>query len=339
MSYQNTLALLTALITLQSCMRAETPVHSLEVAAKGMHSAALSEQGEMAVIGSIHHGGSLWQIQNEQRLFNWNHRKGDFSTIVAADFSDDARWALTADPAALVLWNTQSGEGSRYWNAPGEILDAELGPGANTALLGLSDHSAVLFDIQRGGIKQTLRHGNRVRSVDMSENGKLALTGSEDYTASSWDLNSGKMIASLRHDDEVQLVKLSADGSLALSVSKYDKALLWHSRSAELIGEVPLKAQHLKRGLSFTTASFNRDNSLLLTGRPDQIVQLWKIPELYEVQRWQLPKRNKWKPTSAAVVAVSFSSQVSTVFAIASNGFIHQLHIKTPSEMPGVAAE
>ncbi|SMF12266.1 hypothetical protein SAMN02745866_00767 [Alteromonadaceae bacterium Bs31] len=333
------LTTLSIILLLQACMQAEQPAHSLEVAVKGMHSGALSEHGELAVIGSINHGGSLWRIQSEERLFNWNHRKGEFSTIVAADFSSDGRWALTADPAALVLWNTQSGEGTRYWNAPGEILDAELGPGANTALLGLSDHSAVLFDIQKGGIKQTLRHGNRVRSVDMTEDGRLALTGSEDYTATSWDLNSGKMIASLKHEDEVQLVKLAKDASIALSVSKYDKALLWEPRSGNIIGEVPLKAEHLKRGLSFTSAAFNKDNSYLLTGRPDQVVQLWKIPELYEVQRWRLPKRDKWKPTSASVIALSHSSDPNIFFALASNGFVHQLQTKTPGELPGVIQE
>jgi len=330
--------LLGLLLALQACEQAEPPVHSLEVAAKGLHAAALADNGSLAVVGSIHHGGSFWRIQSEERLFNWNHSKGDYTTVIAADISSDNRWALTADPATMVLWNTASGEGTRYWSAPGEILDAELGPGASVALLGLSDHSAVLFDIQRGGIEQTLMHGDRVLSVAISEDGRLGLSGSEDYNACSWNLSNGKSLACLKHDNAVQLVALSPDGSLALSVSKYDRALIWHPHNGELIGELPLRAERLKRGLSFTAATFSPDNTLLLTGRPDETVQLWEIPQLIEVARWKLPKRNKWKPTSAAVLALAFSPVKNLFYAAASNGFIHQLKRTTPdNNLPGAA--
>lgn len=317
---------LLALITfLSGCDTGRPPKHSLEVAVKGVHGAALADDGSMAIIGSIYHGGSLWRLADRERIYNWNHNPSDTTTIVAADFSSDGFWGLTADPSTLVLWNTKTGEGFRYWNAPGEILDAELGPGARTALLGLSDHTAVLFDILRGGIKQTLRHGNRVRSVDLSEDGAWALTGSEDYTATFWNLSNGKAVTQIKHNDEVRLVKLSADSSIVLSVSKYDKALLWEARTGKVIAELALTAQHLKRGLTFTSASFSRDNQFLLTGRPDQTVQLWKLPEATELARWRLPKRNAWKPTSAAVVAVGFGATPQQAFAISSNGFVHWL--------------
>jgi len=322
-------------LALGACDHAMPPKHSLEVAVKGMYASALAEDGSMAIIGSIHHGGSLWKLNSQERLYNWNHSDGETTTVVAADFSSDGFWSLTADPATLVLWDTRTGEGTRFWRAPGEILDAVLGPGGNTALLGLSDHSAVLFDIQRGGIRQTLKHSNRVRSVDLSQDGQLALTGSEDYTAALWDLRSGKVITRFKHNDDVQLVKLSADGSIALSVSKYDRALLWHTRTGEIMAELPLKAQHLKRGLAFTVARFSDDNAYLLTGRPDQTVQLWKLPEAAEIARWELPKRDKWKPTSAAVIAVAFDPQPHRFHAIASNGFVHTLETKTPGELPG----
>jgi len=335
-SLRNITILLVFFTLLQACSRELPPQQSLELARKGLHAAALSSDGSIAVIGSIHHGGSLWQLNTQQRIYNWNHKAGENSTIIAATISRDGLWSLTADPAALVLWNNQTGEGARYWTAPGEILDAKLDYGGNTALLGLSDHSAVLFDIRRGGIRQSFTHSNRVRSVDLSENGQLALTGSEDYTATSWDANTGKALARLKHDNDVQLVRLSPDGAMALSVSKYDRAVLWQTHSGEVIGELPLKAEHLKRGLSFTAARFNNDNTLLLTGRPDQMVQLWKVPELVEIERWRLPKRNKWKPTSAAVLAVAFAPNSEGFYAIASNGFAHWLQTKTPSSMPGV---
>jgi len=310
-----------------ACEQADSPMQSLEVAARGVHSAALSNDGSMAIVGSIYHGGSLWNLTNHERRFNWNHKQDEQTTIVATDFSFDGRWAISADPATLVLWNTANGQGVRFWSAPGEILDVALGPGGQTALLGLSDHTAILFDIQRGGIRQILPHSNRVRSVDISRDGRLALTGSEDFTATAWDTRTGKVIARVKHDNDVQLVALSPDGATALSVSKYDKAVLWQTGSGKTINELPLTDQHLKRGQTFSAACFDKNNRFLLTGRPDQIVQLWALSEGTEQQRWKLPKRSPWKPTSAAVVALGFAPDSQKAFAISANGFIHWLDI------------
>lgn len=310
-----------------SCSNHGEPESSYRVAAKGLHAAALSEQGEMFVVGSIHHGGSLWRHSTQERLFNWNHQQGAYSTLSAFDFSTRANWAISAENQTLVLWNASTGEGERFFTAPGEVLDLELGPNGNTALLGLSDHTAVLFNIRQGGILRTFTHQNRVRSVDMSANGELALTGSEDFTAALWDVNSGEKIVELKHDDDVQLVKLSRDGNLALSVSKYDKALLWETRSGQALGELPLQAEHIKRGIRFTSARFNADNRLLLTGRPDQIVELWDTATLSRLASWKIPKDDPWKPTGAAIIALAFKSDTDFV-AIASNGFIHDLKYK-----------
>ncbi|WP_086934071.1 WD40 repeat domain-containing protein [Agarilytica rhodophyticola] len=320
----NALIFIFIIFFLTSCDKAGKPTASLEVAAKGIHGAALSDDSQFAVVGSIHHGGSYWHIPPEERLFNWNHKQNETTTIIVADISHRGNWALTANPFNLVLWNTKSGEGERFWSAPGEILDAELGPNAVFALLGLSDHSAVIFDIRRGGIQHTFVHTNRVRTVDLSRDGRLALTGSEDFTANLWDVKSGKKLTTIKHRDDVQLVKLSPDGSLALSVSKYDQALIWETATTEVVGDIALNAEKLKRGLTFISARFNEDNTRLLTGRSDRTVELWDITSMSKLARWKLPKRSAWKPTSAAVIDVGFG-QENTYFAIASNGFIHKL--------------
>ncbi|MBR9912176.1 MAG: hypothetical protein GYB33_17680 [Gammaproteobacteria bacterium] len=310
---------------LLGCSSGQPPSSSIEVAVKGAQAAAVSADGEYASIGSIHHGGSLWRLRDGERLYDWNHKAGEQTTIIASDFSADGRWALTADVYTMVLWSLQDGQATRYWNAPGEILSVALSANGEFALLGLADHTAVLFDIQRGGIKRTFHLKNRVRSVALSDNSRLALTGSEDYSATLWDVASGNPLQQIMHDDDVQMVALSGDGELALSAAKYDKALLWHTRSGKVIGEVPLAAEKLNRGIRFTAASFSQDGKLLLTGRPDQTVQLWDTRSLKQLQRWQLPKRDAWKPTGAAVLAVGFGKNANHYIAVASDGFVHRL--------------
>jgi len=321
-------------LSLSGCSPNAGPSASIEVASKGAQGAALSSTGEWAAIGAIHQGGSLWRTRDGERLFNWNHRENEKSTILAADFSPDGTWAITADLHTLVLWNVASGQPLRFWTSPGEVLSVALSNTTNNgiyALLGLSDHTAVIFNVDKGRISRTFNHKGRVRSVDLSDDLQFALTGSEDYTSVLWDVKTGKALHRTQHQDDVQMVTLSANGQRAFSAAKYDKALVWRTDNGNLVGEIPISTELMRRGLRFTSARFNKSGSKLITGRPDQIVQLWDINSDGSIvlnKRWKLPKRDAWKPSSAAVLAVSFGEAGGTYRAIASNGFVHTLKLK-----------
>lgn len=312
-------------LSLIGCTDGAKPSRSLEVASIGVQSGAFTADGNFAVVGSVHQGGSLWSLENNERLFNWNHQTDQLSTLVAADFSPDGKWALSAEVHTLVLWNREDGSAPRYWTAPGEVLDVALSTDGNFALLGMSDHTAVIFDIRRGGIKRKFQHQGRVRSVDLSDDGRIAITGSEDGSAIVWDINTGKQLFEFSHDEEVSLVLISPDGKRALSSAKYDKTLIWDTNTGEMLGELPIPKQKLIRGVKFNTAQFNEEGTLLLTGLPNREVQLWNLSSLQEIEKWLVPKRSPWKPTSAAIVAVSFTNNPKQFKAMASNGFIHHL--------------
>jgi WD40 repeat protein len=320
------IALLGFLLFITGCEKAATPGQSRELAVKGLYSASLSSDGSQGIIGSITHGGSRWDLQADERLFDWNHAQGENTQIIASSFSPDKRYAITADTQTLVLWDNTTGGPVTFWTSPGEVTSVALTPNGNYALLGMIDHTAVLFDVKRGGIQRVFRHENRLRSVALSENGRLAITGSEDRSARLWDTQIGKLLHHWRHDDEVRLVAIAPKGDRAFSVSKYDKAVVWDTSSGEMVGLLPLRSAALQRGLTFTSAAFSSDSSMLLTGNSDRLVQLWDASTLQELARWKLPKRDPWKPTGAAVLAVSFSEEPFTYHAIASNGFAHQLH-------------
>lgn len=310
---------------LGGCSAGNEPSASLEVAARGAQAGAVSDDGRHLLVGSVHHGGSLWRLRDGERLYDWNHQPNEKTTLVASDFSADGQWALSADVHTLVLWSLQDGAAHRYWTAPGEILSVALGANGRVALLGLSDHTAVLFDIQRGGVLRTFAHQNRVRSVDLSRDGRLALTGSEDYTANLWEVASGRLLQQMNHDDDVQMVALSPAGDLALSAAKYDRAVLWKTADGSEVGDLPLAGEAFKRGQRFTAARFSDDGRYLLTGLPNQTVELWDTRSLKTLQRWTLPKRDAWKPTSAAVLALGFGAGDNQFVALASNGLAHQL--------------
>jgi WD40 repeat protein len=90
------------------------------------------------------------------------------------------------------------------------------------------------------------------------------------------------------------------------------------------LNEVPILGDALRRGRTFSAARFSDNNQQLITGSSDRMVQLWQLPEMQELARWELPKRSAWKPTGAAVIDVGFDAQ-GRVVAIASNGSVHHM--------------
>ena len=312
-------------LALCACDSATSPDKSWENAVKGTYSAALSADGRLSIIGSITHGGSLWQTAKGERLYNWNHKQGEYTNIVACGFSPEGNFALTADHQTMVLWSTESGKALTFWTAPNEVLSLALTANGNYAFLGLGDYSAVLFDVKNGGVKRSFYHEDRVLSVALSDDGTLALSGSEDQTAKLWDLRSGKMLFNWPHEEAVVTVALSPSGDKAFTVAKYDKAVIWDTSTGKALGELPLRGSAIRRGQAFTSAAFSPDGKYLLTGNSDRLVQLWSVDKLSEQARWIVPKRDPMKPTGAAIAAVSFSQQKNRYYAIASNGFTHRL--------------
>jgi len=301
------------------------PLESTQLAARNMYSAALSQNSELALIGAAYHGGSLWRLSDKERLFDWNHRKDEHTDITVADFSPDGQWALTTDSKTLVLWDTQSGAGERFWTAPADVLALDLGANGNLALLGLADRTAVIYAAKRGGILRTLQHAERVNSVALSLVGKRAITGADDRSAIVWDTESGKSLHSYTHKDPVQLVALSPDGRRALSAAQYDSVVIWDTESGELIWDMPLKKGWLQRGMSFSSAVFSADAAWLLTGRVDGVVELWSLQDRTRIYEWRLPKRKAFSPQSPGVIALGFGREGNRFYAVSSDGFVHQL--------------
>ncbi|MBP8925407.1 MAG: hypothetical protein KBG75_06105 [Pseudomonadales bacterium] len=316
---------LALLLGLGACDGASKPASSLEVADKGAFSAALSADGSYAVVGSLTHGGSLWDVDTGERRFNWNHRAGEYSPITSAAISPDAGYAITAADNSLVAWNTASGAALTFFSAPAQVLSLALGPQGEHALLGLSDDSAVLFDALKGGILRVFPHQGRVRSVALNRDATLALTGSEDDTARLWDVASGRELQRWEHAGDVRLVALSGDGARALSVSKYDRAALWDTSTGLETGSLPVSRWRTVRGETFTAAAFSADGTRLLTGTTDHRVQLWQLPTLRQIETWELPRRADWKRSGAYVLAVGFSSDDRLLLCVSADGFIHRL--------------
>lgn len=317
-------ALLCSALLLTGCGTGDDPESWQEYTAQGIYSATLSPDGNHAIVGSTQHGGSYWDTRRHERLYDWNHKQGDYTNIVDSSFSPDGRFAATASSIDLVLWNTDDGKPIWYWIAPSEVLSIALSTNGDYALLGLANHQAVYFDIKNGGIRRTLLHPARIRSVALDSGSGLALTGADDYTARLWEMSSGEELHSISFDNTVDTVELSDDGRFAFSSATLDKAYIWDTRSGQILHTLSGDEMLWKKRISYISARFSSDGSQLLTGSASGSVQLWDVSSGKELRKWQTKKRDAYGPTSTSIEAVGFGND-GRYYAVGSNGLINVL--------------
>lgn len=312
-----TLTLLLAPL-LWGCGGPPPPSASYELAAQGLYAGALSGESSLALVGSLNHGASLWHTGDHARVFNWNHEAGRFSELVAAEFSPDGTRAVTTDPRTLVVWDTASGDALVYWTTPATALDVALGNDGRV-LMGLSDHSAVLFDAASGAHLETFLHDGVVGSVALSADARWALTGSDDETAVLWDTASGEAVHRFRQDNPVRAVALSAAGRYAFVASQSRLAAVYDGAS----GDRALVLDERNRGI--TTARFSADERWLLVGYVNRSVELWDVVAGRRVHGWRTARRSPWYNNGAAVIDVGFSGSPQRFFALAGDGRLLEL--------------
>jgi WD40 repeat protein len=303
---------------LGACGSRTSPSAAYELAAQGVYTGALSGQSELALVGSLNHGASLWHRREHARLFTWNHREGEFSQLVAVEFSPDGTRAVTTDPRTLVVWDTESGASLAYWTTPGAALDVAIAADGRV-LMGLSDHSAVLFNAATGAHVHTFLHEGVVGNVALSDDGRWALTGSDDATAVLWNTSSGDTVHRWQHDNPVRVVALSARGRYAFTASQGRRVTVWNGAS----GDEALRVAERNRGV--TSAAFSADERHLLIGYVNRTVELWDVTTGRRLERWKAGARNPWRPTGSAVLAVGFSASPQRFFALAGDGRLLEL--------------
>lgn len=311
------------LLVLAGCDSGDAPSAWKEYALRGAYTASISTEGTYSVIGSFDHGGSLWELDNHERLYNWNHRANTPSIIAATAFSPEESYAATADQQNLVLWSLSTGQAEGFWSSPAEIMQMDLSPNGNYALLGLANHTAVYFDVKRGGVKRTFRHDARVRSVDLSDDGSLALTGSDAYKVKLWSVETGELLQELTLGNVVDTVALSPNKKTAFSSGSLDKAIIWDIDSGNEIHTLSNIASFSQKRISYLSARFSPDSQQLLTGTASGLVQLWDVNTGEELKSWRVHRRDTYGPVQAGVYAVGFGQ--GKYYALASNGIMNEL--------------
>lgn len=295
------------------CACSPGPDKVLQVAAQGLLCGDLSSQADRAVIGSVLHGGSLWQLDQGERIFDWNHTSGSFSSFRSCTFSGDGRLAVTTEEKNLVLWNTESGKTEQFWSAPDRILAIALNTNGSRALLGMRNGEASYFDTQRGISIFTFKHNAEIRSVDISSSGTRGLTTGDDNIVKIWDLDSGQLIQEKRMSNQIKTATLSASGKLAFSAAQREEVLIWDTQTGNTVFSFP------NRYTNFSSASFSDDEIFLSAGTFQGEILRWKLPDGENAGKWQAQPRKEYG-SSASKAIIALKDLGHSVVALSSDG-------------------
>ena len=314
---KNIITLILSSLFLMACSSGDSPSEQWEMAQQGVYSACLSYQGDHVLVGSIHHGGSYWQVSPPERLYDWNHKAESITGILSCAISDNDQYASTAEHRKIVLWNTKTGEAFWLWEAPANIEDMVLSNDGQFALLGLDNYEAVLFDIQTGGVKLRLPHEGIVQTVSMSRDKQWAMTGGDDSTVKVWNLNNGKAIYSWQLNNQIKVVAMTPDGRLGFAASHRDDSILWNLKTGKELAKISQSNGY------YISARFNDDGSQLLTGSSGGHVILWDVAKAMKLKTWQLSAKSGWVNKKTQVLDVAFAPQGYKV--VGANGLTYQL--------------
>ena len=313
--------LLCVTVALLSCS-AEAPVRTAKYAVQGVYSAALSSNGSSALIGSIQHGGSYWKSSVNERTFNWNHKAGEFTSLISVDIDPSDQYAATGSARTLVLWNTTTGQPDGFWTTPGDIQSLRLTQNGDYALIGLNDETARFFDVKNGGIKQTLRTGSTVHAVDISADVRLGLTGDDASNVILWDLLTGKPKFKWALSNQISSVALSDDGKYAFGAAQLGTARIWSTRTGQELSVIDTGALKY-RNVTISQAVFSKDGRSILTGEVNGRVSLIQMSTGVVQKEWDVYSERS-NPSGGNVMALAFGAG-NRYYAIAGNGYLNVL--------------
>lgn len=314
-------------LLLGGCFKQEAD-QSFSTAVQGVYSAEFSQQGDLAVVGSIQHGGSLWRTEDAERLYNWNHKADTRTAITALAFSPDDNFVVTADINSIVLWDAHKGSALRYFDAPGEILYIALTPGAEKALLSMADNRAILFDIQHGGIVHQFALEASILSQAISGDGRYALFSLDNRQLQRWDLASAKVDGQLETLGRVNTLAISSDGRYGFTSVQHRDASIIDLDSGDVVSNLKYNNKFFPSFSTFLTARFYNDGRQLLTGNTTGAMELWDTGSGQRLQRWITPKSASFGPTNFSVVAVAKAERSQQVLAMTSDGTTYRFPVQ-----------
>jgi len=296
----------------------DKPIEQWQHAIEGAYAADISNDGKLSAVSSIHHGISLWDLEKNALLFNWNQQQENSDNLVLAiDIADNNSHVLTANKNAFAIWNTTTGQSEGYYQVrESNIRDIAIANNGRYVLVGKSNGTVVHIDMNSGRRIEFLGHQEKINSIDMLPNGRVAISGGNDFIVYVWDTDSGQVIYQFNHPSRVTKVALDPTGQYAFTADSKKDAHIWNLKTGKLVQSL----KYTNRQEVFSSVQFSKEGDLLLTGAPTRKVSLWSIGTGNRITSWRVTPRKDTRPAGAVVYSAAFRDN-NTIITESSAGY------------------
>lgn len=304
-------------VLIVSCENQGKPMQTFIVDDQGTYGAAISKDGKYLFTGAIEGIGRVWDIKNEEVLYNVQHQDNLDGGMIAAEFSDNGSVLVTMGQQSMARWNVSDGRLRGYWSWP-DNRDLAISADGSYALIGMKSNQAVYFDMVNGKMVFVFPHHEKINSVALSKNGRFALTGSDDWHASLWDLhNKGKHIWSKNMNYKISNVSLSDDGEFAFVNAYVGKSRIFSTqKEGNLISEFPEKR------MTVASADFSDDNAIIATGRASRGIDLWNVNTGEQIDHWAPKIKHLVQPDASTILDIKLSQYSKKLTTHSSTGIL-----------------
>ncbi len=281
----------------------DKPSQSWKLAQGGLYAGAIAPGADRVAVGSIFHGGSLWQIPEYERLFDWNldadRGLGDYSAFTAIAMSGDGRRVATVQGRQLVVWSALEGHAETFFEAPAMIRSVALDHAGDRFVLGLEEGTVAVFATATGAVVQRLvGHRGGVHSIALSPDGRHVLSGGDDQRVIYWSVEEGLIRQHRRHVNQVRSVALSASGVYAFSAAQGSDGEVWNTASGNVVRTIPAS------GRVISVARFVEGDAGLVVGDRRHGVTTWDLETMDRLGRWRLDQPGLYARESNVILDI-----------------------------------
>lgn len=305
---------------LSGCSNGPDAEKTWDLAPEGLFSAAISEDGNFAILGSTSGKALIWDLKHPKKpLHVLQHKEKDPEGIIAVAITPDHKFALTAERNSLAWWEVSTSTILGYWPIP-EIYSLSISPDGQRALIGLKDQ-AFYFSLDSGTYLHRLIHEGHLYATALSDDGRFALTGSDRNNSKLWSLKTGKMKYNWQHKTKLYAVALSANGKKAMTNSASGMTEIHSTSTGKVLRNLPPER------ITITSADFSPKGNLLATGRSSNRIDLWDLKEGTVKQHWIAKKTDTLRPTAATIIALEFTHRGKRITSVTSGGIVQRWKI------------
>ncbi len=196
--------------------------------------AAVSGDGERALIAPSHSGLEVWDLRRRKTLHTLPGHRTTMSALAISENGNRVVSAAGVEP--IRVWDVEKeSQISRLGGHRDDVTVLTMNANGERVLAGTDDGMIHVWDVRGGkGVRRVGAHEHWVAAVAISQDGRIAASASRDGTLKLWNAQTGVSAGALPgHDSPVLKLAMTPDKRTAVSGGEDGSLKVWDLRDKQ----------------------------------------------------------------------------------------------------------